>query len=559
MAGGRHSRQTSGDPERPTGHRGERGERRVDLRRQLAAVRAWWLLLVAGVVLASVVAFVVSSLQPKVYEAQTTLIVGQSLSSVNPDYTQLLASQRLSKTYASVATTRPLVENVIKQLGLTQTADELTQRVRADAPPDNTLLTITAQDGDPARAAAIANALAEQLIAASPALQGRQADVQQSIDADLKGTQAQIDETQAQIDRLSALPSPSPGEANQLETLRARLITLRSTYASLLAFSSTGASNLLSVVQPAVAPESPVSPRPFLNTLIAALVAAVVAVGIALLAERLDDRLKTSEDVQEATGLATLGAIPRMRSEKGRDEFYALAALLYPRSSAAEGYRTLRANLEFASLDVPIRTLLVTSASPGEGKTATAANLALVLAQAGRRVLLVDADLRKPGLHTMFRLSNERGITTLVRSDDVALPMVAHATEEKRLHVLSSGPVPGNPAELLGSQRMRTILARLQGQYDMLVLDSPPLSVVADPAILGSFLDATLLVVDAERSHRSQVRQARDALAKADARVLGTVLNRLPEHAFAGYSSYYGESQEAGTEPATATVRVSEG
>lgn len=530
----------------------------MDLRRQLAFIRAWWLLLVGGVVLASAVTFLVSSMQPKVYEAETTLIVGQSLSAVNPDYSQLLASQRLSTTYASVATTRPLIENVIRELGLADTPAELSARVRADAPADNTLLTIAAQDSDPARAAAIANALADQLIAASPALQGRQADLQRSIDEGLSGTQSQIDETQAQIDRLVALPSPSATESGQLETLRARLVTLRSTYASLLQFSSTGSANLLSVVQPAVAPDAPVSPRPMLMVLVAALVAAFAALGIAILAERLDDSVKSPEDVQGVTGLATLGAIPRMRQERGRGEFYSLAALLYPRSSAAEGYRTLRANIEFAAIDVPIRTLLVTSASPSEGKTVTAANLALVLAQAGRRVLLIDADLRKPGLHTIFRLSNDRGLTTLARSDDVSPTMAIHTTEEERLDVLSSGPVPANPAELLGSQRMRTILARLESTHDILVIDSPPLSVVADSAILGSFLDATLLVVDAERSHRGRVRDACEALAKADARVLGAVLNRLQRRAFAPYSSYYGEPRGAAAEPA-ASLRTSEG
>ena len=165
----------------------------MDLRRQIAIIRAWFPLLVVSVVLAAGAAFVVSSLLPKVYEAKATLIVGQSLSAVNPDYNQLLVSQRLSTTYAAVATTRPILETVIKQLGLGVTSDELLKRVRADAPLDSTLLTIAAQDADPARAAAIANALAEQLIAASPAIQGRQAEFQASIDADLKATQDQID------------------------------------------------------------------------------------------------------------------------------------------------------------------------------------------------------------------------------------------------------------------------------------------------------------------------------------------------------------------------------
>ena len=144
----------------------------MELRRQIAIIRAWLPLLIVAVLLAAGVAFAVSSQLPKAYEAKATLIVGQSLSAVNPDYTQILVSQRLSTTYATVATTRPILDAVIAQLGLGVTSDELLKQVRADAPLDSTLLSIVAQDADPARAAAIANALATQLIAASPAIQG---------------------------------------------------------------------------------------------------------------------------------------------------------------------------------------------------------------------------------------------------------------------------------------------------------------------------------------------------------------------------------------------------
>ena len=212
-----------------------------------------------------------SAALPKTYEAKATLIVGQSLSAVNPDYTQLLVSQNLSTTYAAVATTRPILDAVITQLGLGLTSDELLRHVQADAPLDSTLLTITAQDADPARAAAIANAMADQLIAASPAIQGRQAAFQASIDADLQATQDQITTTQAQVDSLTGLTARTPAQDADLATLEGRLVSLRSTYATLLSFSSSNVSNLLSVVEPAVAPTSPVSPRPLLNTLLAAV------------------------------------------------------------------------------------------------------------------------------------------------------------------------------------------------------------------------------------------------------------------------------------------------
>jgi polysaccharide biosynthesis transport protein len=513
----------------------------VELRRQIAIIRAWFPLLVASVVLAAGAAFVVSGMLPKVYEAKATLIVGQSLSAVSPDYNQLLVSQRLSATYAAVATTRPVLDTVIGQLRLDVAADDLSKRVRADAPLDSTLLTIVAQDADPVRAAAIANALAEQLIAASPAIQGRQAEFQASIDADLKAAQDQIKATQTQVDTLAALPQRTATQDTDLQTLEGRLVSLRSTYATLLSISSGNASNLLSLIEPAVATPTPVSPRPLLNTLLAAILGLVVAAGVAFTAEYLDDAVKDSEAVQEVAGLSTVGAIARMKGDRGRSEIYRLVALLYPRSGVAEAYRTLRTNVEFASVDVPIRTLLVTSSIPGEGKTITASNLAVVFAQAGRRVLLVDADLRKPGIHVVFDLPNAHGLTTLLRSDEVSLDAIAQTTEQENLRVLTTGPLPPNPAELLDSQRMHTVLDRLKAAGDLLIFDSPPLGAVTDSVILSSVLDGTLFVIDARRGRRRAVRQGREALAKAGANVLGAVLNRIPARAHSDYASYYGD------------------
>jgi non-specific protein-tyrosine kinase len=530
----------------------------VDPRRQIAIIRAWLPLLVASVLLAAGAAFVVSSQLPKVYEAKATLNVGQSLSAVNPDYTQLLVSQDLSATYATVATTRPILNAVIAQLGLGVTSDDLLSHVRADAPLSSTLLTITAQDAAPTRAAAIANAMATQLIAASPAIQGRQSAFQASIDTDLQATEDQIQATQATVDTLSGLSVRTAAQDSELSTLEGRLVSLRSTYATLLMFSSSNVSNLLSVVEPAAPPISPVSPRPLLNTLLAAVLGLLIAIGIAYVAEYLIDAIKDSDDVQEVSGLNTLGAIARMKDGRTRSEIYRVAALLYPRSAVAEAYRTLRTNIEFASVDAPIRTLLVTSAMPGEGKTITASNLAVVFAQAGRRVLLVDADLRKPGIHAVFDLPNTNGLTTLLRNEQVSLDAIAQVTEHDNLRVLTTGPLPPNPAELLGSQRMRAILERLEVGSDLIILDSPPLGAVTDSAILSSFLDGTLLIIDADHSRRRSVRQAREALARADAKVLGAVLNRIPAPARSDYADYYGGAYGSEAGPEKGVPRIEE-
>lgn len=510
----------------------------MDLRSQIAIVRAWLPLLVASVLFAAGAAYLVSIELPPTYEAKATLVVGQSLSTVSPDYNQLLVSQILSTTYARVATTRPVLESVIKQLGLSGTSDDLAKRVRADAAQDSTLLTITVQDGDPARAAAIANAVADALIAASPAIQGRQTEIQKSIDADLKATQDQIETTQTQADALLALPTRTAQQDANLQTLQAQLATLRSTYAALLTFSSGNASNLISVIEPAVPATSPVSPKVFFNVLIAAALGLVVATAIAFAAKQLDDRLKDDDDVRRVAGLGTMAAIEVIKGERGGGEPSRLAAMLFPRSGVAEAYRTLRTNVEFASAKAPIRTLLVTSAVAEEGRTLTAANLAVVFAHAGRRVLLVDADLRKPGIHIVFNLPNDHGLTTMLRSDKVGLDAVAHEAEQENLRILTTGPLPPNPAELLGSQRMRDVLEELQQGDVLVILDGPALQLVTDSAILSSLVDGTLLVIDAGRTHRRDVVRGQESLARVGANILGVVLNRLPARSRADYAGY---------------------
>ncbi len=518
----------------------------MDLRRQIGIARTWFPLFIVSVVLAAVAAFAISSLQHKIYESKATLIVGQSLSSASPDYTQLLASQRLSTTYAAIATTRPIMEGVIEDLGLDVTPDELSGMVVAEAPADSTLVTVTVQYTDPDLAAAIANAIGDQLTAASPAIQGRTAELQASIDADLQATQDQIQAAQARVEELTALDERTPEEEAELSTLEGRLVSLRSTYATLLTFSAAQQTNLISMIEPAVPQSAPVSPRILLNVALAMVLGLVLSVGFAFAVELIRDPIKDSDDVQATVGLTTLGAIGRMRGEGGRSQIYQLAALLYPRSAAAEAYRTLRTNIEFAAFEGPVHTLLVTSSSPGEGKTVTACNLAVAFAQAGRRVLLVDADLRKPGVHQLFDLPNTQGLTSLLRNDAVSVDAIAQPTEQANLRVITTGSLPPNPAELLGSQRMRAVLDRLLAEEDLVIFDSPPLRAVADAAILSSMVDGTLFVMDTSSSRRRAVRQGREALSRAGAQLLGVVLNRVAGTAHAGYYiSYSVDDQKA--------------
>ncbi len=521
----------------------------MGLRQQIRTVRSKWWLLLASVLLAGGAAFLVSSALPKVYEGEVTLLVGQSAQAANPDYNQLLASQRLSQTYAELATTDPLLELVITKSGLSSTLDSFRRRVTAEAPRDSILVHLTVEDGDPVRAAALANALAAEMIAASPAIAGRDTQVQQFIDADLAATQQQIQDTQDEIQRLTNLPERTAADEQLLQALQGRIVTLRQTYATILGFSSNSGANLLTIVDPASPPTEPSAPRILLNTLVAALLGLLIALGFIFVLEHLDDSLKSADDVESVLGLPTLGAISKMKGGKDRNEIYRLATILYPRSPVAEAYRSLRTNTEFASVDAPLKTVLVTSAGPGEGKTTTAANLAVVMAQAGHLTILLDADFRKPGIHKMFNLPNSIGLSALLRTDAPGQADVAQETEQDNLRVITTGPLPPNPAELLRSKRMSAILEEMSNAADFVVIDSPPVQAVTDAVILASMTDGTLFVVDAGRTHRGTVLSAQDAVARAGARVLGVVLNRIDPGAayqYDYYAAYGGEAAGTG-------------
>lgn len=200
-----------------------------------------------------------------------------------------------------------------------------------------------------------------------------------------------------------------------------------------------------------------------------------------------------------------------------------LIALAEPRSPAAEAYRTLRTNIQFSSLDRPLRTILATSTCPEEGKSTVLANLAVTFAQAGSRIILVDCDLRRPSQHAIFHLDNAQGLTTAMLSEGDALPL--QGTAVPNLRVLPAGPPPPNPSELLGSQRMEKIIEALKSQAEVVFLDSPPIIAVTDAAVLSRKVDGVLLVVSVGQTKRDYALKAKQLLEKVNAKILGVVLN----------------------------------
>jgi non-specific protein-tyrosine kinase len=203
---------------------------------------------------------------------------------------------------------------------------------------------------------------------------------------------------------------------------------------------------------------------------------------------------------------------------------HSLITLAEPRSPISEAYRTLRTNLDFAGLDQALNTLLITSPEPGAGKSTTLANLAVVSAQAGREVVLVDADLRRPSLHSLFGLSNERGLTDMVMDEAALQEPPLQETAVPGLQVLSSGALPPNPADLLGSRRMAEVIAALKESADQVLLDAPPVALVTDAAVLSTQVDGVLLVIGSGKTRREMARTAVQRLEQVNARIVGSVL-----------------------------------
>jgi non-specific protein-tyrosine kinase len=214
-----------------------------------------------------------------------------------------------------------------------------------------------------------------------------------------------------------------------------------------------------------------------------------------------------------------------------------LVAVSEPRSPISEAYRTLRTNLDFASLDQALKTLVVTSAGVGEGKSTTLANLAVVSAQAGRKVVLVDADLRRPTLHTIFGLDNGQGLTTVMMDESALASPPLRSVGVEGLSVLTSGPLPPNPAELLGSRRMEEVIAALAQGADQVFFDTPPVVAVTDAAVLATKVDGVLLVVSAGTTRREYARTAVQRLEQINARLVGTVLTNVQMGT--GFQGYY--------------------
>ncbi|PKN92337.1 MAG: hypothetical protein CVU44_14450 [Chloroflexi bacterium HGW-Chloroflexi-6] len=314
--------------------------------------------------------------------------------------------------------------------------------------------------------------------------------------------------------------------------IRANLL---SSYESIRLARLSSTSNIVAI-DLAQVPSSPIRPQPLSTAGLGAAVGLMLAAAIVFLIEYLDDTIRSADQAVEALGLPVIGYIAEL--EHDQDKAYVSEN---PRSPAAEAFRTLRTNLEFASVDKPIKTLLVVSAHPGEGKTTVATNLAVTIAQGGKRVLLIDADLRRPRVHHHLGLNNRVGLSNLFR-DSIAIGDVAHAWQDSNLSVITSGGVPPNPADLLASERMAAILESANKLFDMVIVDAPPF-LVADASILAARADGVVLVIRPGKTPLDAAMTTLEQMKRAGANILGVVLNRIPRNRpnyYGGYRHYSG-------------------
>ncbi|NOV00004.1 CpsD/CapB family tyrosine-protein kinase [Paenibacillus planticolens] len=214
-----------------------------------------------------------------------------------------------------------------------------------------------------------------------------------------------------------------------------------------------------------------------------------------------------------------------------------------PKSPISEAYRTLRTNIQFSSIDEELKVLMITSAGPGEGKSTTLVNLAVAYAQADKKVLVIDADLRKPTMHHTLQVSNRWGLTNLL-TNQLSIPEVLQASAIKNLNIITSGPIPPNPSEILASKKMTSVLDELRQQFDIVLIDAPPAIAVTDSQIIATRSDGVILVVDSDRVKRDAALKAKQNLDNVRARILGVVLNNVDrKNRDAYYYYYYGESK----------------
>lgn len=494
------------------------------LREYLRVLRRRWALILLIVSLAVGAAVAYSLSQPVQYVATAEVLVQPTTGDVGSTGTAEVTAEEMA-TQVEIVTSLPVATLVRERLRLAE-VPELSDVVTAEVMGNSRIMRVTATASRPERAALIANGVAKAYVTYRSEESGRRF---AQAAASLSAHQRAVED---RIDAIDQALLEEPTNRVELEAERRNLLTQLGQIASQIgavdsSVASGGGGTLLQAAEP---PAAPVTPRPLMDGLLAVFVGLLLGIAVAVLRDRLDEIVRDEETVRRALGRAPLlGRIPRWDDSSNRGR---LVTLLSPYSAASEAYQTLSVNVRFllaASRRPATRggVVLTTSAQTGEGKTVTAANLAVAAAKVGMRVILVDADLRRALVADRFGLGRDvPGLSDLlVSSDEVGDSLIDVGIEN--LRVLPAGTIPPNPTELLASPRMRMVLQEIARDADLVVLDSPPALVVADALELVGAADLTIVVARQGYSHRRALASVVERLRQVGAEAVGGVVNHI--------------------------------
>lgn len=500
----------------------------MELKQYYALFKKWFFLFLLGTVLGGAAAFLVSISQTPTYAATAQVLISQPPLNALSDL-GYLSGQQLIQTYVELMTTDKVLDET------SDLVDYFVSRGRLSISQvlDTQIIEVTVELADPIKAAEIANTLVLVFSQQQYDSQtSRYAESKSSLENTLAEHRQIID---TNVELLGTIPNTESRQSDK-DRIEGVIQQAQNTYATVLQSYETlriaeaQSYSLIELVDPAEANSSPVAPRVFTNTLLGLMVGAMIAGGIAFLVEYVDDTINSPQEMDKKFGLVPIGYVGVMGKSSSNKKGY-LVVKDEPRSPTAEAFRGIRTNIEFANVSYPTKTILVTSPSPEEGKTTIVANLALVLAQEGKRVGIIDCDLRRPRIHKLFGVTNRVGITDVLWGK-VSLSTV-FIKAYRNVYVAPSGKLPPFPAELLGSKQMSDLLEDAKEFVDVVIIDTPP-AIVTDPIVLSTKVDGVIIVVVPKKTKQNSIQLMMDQFGRADTRIIGTIYNKLGRN-----NSYY--------------------
>lgn len=483
--------------------------------------RRKWIIAIS-IIAATIVATIATLLATPTYVASTTVrVVTFGSGPADPSKPDINYSQLLMSTYAKILTSGSVRGDIKGQLNL-----EAFPQLTAELVPNTELMRINAEATNPQSAQDIANLAAEILIARSRELySGGGQTAQEILKEQIDQIKAELDEARIEYDQLLA---DSPDDSVSISAASQSISLKEKTYTTLLEqyevvrVNEALRTNAVSVVESAFKPNAPSKPRHELNIALGAMVGLIGGIGLAFVFDNLDTTLHSTRQIEGVTKLPAIGRIP------GTKEPLKIVQMDAAYQPELESFRRLRTNLFASDSECPQHVLMVTSAERGEGKSTIASNLAISIAQSGRRVVLVDCDMRLSKMHELFEQPNKRGLTDVL-TGNTELENTLQDTSFSRLQLMTSGSVPPNPTELLGSPQMKALLKDLTEQFDVVLLDTPALLSVTDAAVLVPLVDKVILVVTRSRSRKDAIHAVRQQLRYVNARAVDVVVNRAED------------------------------